>query len=132
MEVVRRIFSAFEAGLKSGNPLESFDLGSEFATDAEWIAAPETPGPTSFRGRDGFFEFMGTWTEDWEQWSLRLERLIDAGDGRVVAFVHQSAVGKASGAPVEAHTGVVFELEEGRVIRMRNFLDPQQALEAAS
>lgn len=131
VQVVRSVFAAFEAGVASGEPLETVDLGSNFHADAEWLVASETPGPTHFRGRDGFFEFMRTWTEDWQTWSLRLERLVDAGAGRVVAIVHQSAVGKASGAPVEARTGLVFDLEDGRVIRMQNYLDPKQALEAA-
>jgi ketosteroid isomerase-like protein len=131
VEIVRDVFDAFEAGLESGGTAEAFDLGSNFAADAEWIPVPEVPGPTNYRGREGFIEFMRTWTEDWEGWSLRLERLIDAGDDRVVALVHQRATGKGSGVPVEAHSGMVFEFEDGRVIRMRNYLHAAQALEAA-
>ena len=72
---------------------------------------------------------MGTWTEDFE-WSIDLERLIDAGDDRVVAMFHQHATGKASGATVELHMALLYELENRRVIRMRNFLDRAEALEA--
>jgi ketosteroid isomerase-like protein len=131
VEVVRGVFEAFEAGLKSGEPLGEFDLGSSFAADAEWIPAREIPRPAASRGREAFIAFIRNWTEAFEGWSLQLERLIDAGDDRVVALVHQSATGKGSGVPVELHFGMVFELEHGRVIRMRNFLDPEQALEAA-
>jgi ketosteroid isomerase-like protein len=74
---------------------------------------------------------MRSWIESWEGWMLRLERLIDADHGGVVAVVHQSATGKGSGVPVEQHVGIVFELEHGRVIRMRNFLHLKEALEAA-
>jgi ketosteroid isomerase-like protein len=44
---------------------------------------------------------------------------------------HQHATGSASGATVELHMALLYELENGRVIRMRNFLDPAEALKAA-
>jgi ketosteroid isomerase-like protein len=74
---------------------------------------------------------MRTWTEDFEDWSSRIERLIDAGDNRVVALTHQSATGKGSGVPVDLHHGSVFELKDGLVIRMRIYGDAKEALEAA-
>jgi ketosteroid isomerase-like protein len=73
---------------------------------------------------------MSTWTEDFEDWSLRLGRVIDAGDDLVVAEYHQRAVGKGSGVPVELRQGFVFELKDGQVIRMRNYLTLAEALEA--
>ena len=32
--------------------------------------------------------------------------------------------------PVELHFAVVYELRDGRVVRLRNYLDPADALEA--
>jgi ketosteroid isomerase-like protein len=100
------------------------------AEDAEWIPAPDVPGPPSYRGREGFIEFMRTWTEDFDRWSLEVERLIDAGDDRVVVLHHQRATGKGSGVPVDSHFAAIFELKDGCVIRMRLYLDPADALEA--
>jgi ketosteroid isomerase-like protein len=130
VEIVRRGFEEFEAGLARGNLGAIFDSGT-FAPDAEWI--PDyAPGLRSvYRGREEFVEFMRTWSEDFEDWSLRPERLIDAGDDRVVILVHQQATGKGSGVQVELHMAFVYELEEGRVIRARTFIDPAVALEAA-
>jgi ketosteroid isomerase-like protein len=130
VEIVRQGIDEFQAGLARGNPGVIFDSGI-VAPDAEWIPAPNTPGLRPvYRGREGFVEFMGTWTEDFE-WSIDLERVIDAGDYRVVAMFHQHATGKGSGATVELHMALLYELENGRVIRMQNFLDPAEALEAA-
>ena len=130
VEIVRRGFEGFRAGLARGDPGAVFDSGV-LAPDAEWIPAPNTPGLRPvYRGREGFVEFMGTWTEDFG-WSIELERLIDAGNDRVVAMFHQHATGSASGATVELHMALLYELENGRVIRMRNFPDPAEALEAA-
>ncbi len=131
VEVVRRIFEAFEAGLARGEPFGESDLGSHFHRDAEWIPASEAPGPSSYRGRQGFVEFSRNWADVFEGWTLRPERLIDAGDDRVVALVHQAAIGKGSRVPVEARPAIVFEFEHGLVARMSSYLDHQQALEAA-
>jgi ketosteroid isomerase-like protein len=81
------------------------------ADDSESITSIPFEGRTVWRGREGFVEFMRTWTEQFEDRSVRVERLIDAGDDRVVALVHQSATGKGSGAPVEWHQGQVWELK---------------------
>ena len=129
VELCRRGFEAFADGLARGDPGAVFDTGI-FAADLEWLPPRGFPGPALYRGRDGFVEFMRTWTEDFEGFSLRLERLIDAGDERVVGLFHHRATGKASGVPVELHQGLVYELEGGRVIRCRNYTDHAAALEA--
>jgi ketosteroid isomerase-like protein len=130
VEIVRRVFEEFKAGLARGDPGTSFDSGL-IAPDAEWVLPPGTPGMREvYRGREGFLEFMSTWTEDFD-WAIDLERLIDAGENRVVALFHQRATGKSSGVPVELHMGLVYEVRDGCVQRMTNYLDPAEALEAA-
>ena len=130
VEVVRRAFSEFQAGLAGGNPAAPFDSGTA-APDAEWVLPVDAPGMRPvYRGREGFMEFMRTWTEDFD-WTIALEQVIDAGDGRVVVQTHQRATGKGSGVPVELHMGAVWTVESGQVTRMENFFDPAEALEAA-
>jgi ketosteroid isomerase-like protein len=130
VEIVRRGFEALQAGLDRGDPGAAFDSGV-YASEVEWILPPGGPGFRDvYVGRDGFLEFMKTWTEDFD-WSIKLEGLIDAGDDRVVGLFHQTAIGKGSGVPVELHMGLVYELHDGQVVRMRNYLDPKEALQAA-
>ena len=71
-----------------------------------------------------------TWTEDFEGWSIRLDRVIDGGDLVVVEF-HQQGNRNASGAPIEWDQGFVSEVKNGRVTRMWNYLTLAEALEAA-
>ena len=130
VEIVRNVIEAFQAGWERGNAT-AFDWTAHIAPDAEWIPAPELVGPAVYRGVDGWIKFMRTWTGAFEDWSSRIERLIDAGDNRVVALTHQSATGKGSGVPVDLHHGSVFELKDGLVIRMRIYGDAKEALEAA-
>jgi ketosteroid isomerase-like protein len=130
VEIVRRLFEEFQAGIEQGDPGAAFDSDA-VADDYEWITSNPFEGRTVRRGREEFVEFLRTFTDEFEDWSVRVERLIDAGDDRVVGLVHQSATGKGSGAPVEWQFGQVWELKDGRVIRTRNYDNPAEALEAA-
>jgi ketosteroid isomerase-like protein len=57
--------------------------------------------------------------------------LIDAGNDRVVSIGLQRGIGRGSGMPIEWHCGQIFELNDGRLIRARNYLTHTDALEAA-
>jgi ketosteroid isomerase-like protein len=129
VEIVRRIVEAFEAGVERGDFDAAWETGA-VARDCEWVAAPEFMEGRTFRGREGFIEFMRRWTEGFEGYSIQRERLIDAGDNRVVGFFTQSATGKTSGARVEQKYAVAYELEDGQLVRIR-YLDHAEALEAA-
>ena len=45
--------------------------------------------------------------------------------------LHQSGIGKGSGARVDLRYGAVIQLQEGRLVRTTLYLDPYHALEAA-
>jgi ketosteroid isomerase-like protein len=130
VEIVRQVLDAFQEGLERGDLGAAFDTAM-VAADAEWIPGRGFPGPRGYRGREGFIEFMRGWTEDFEGWSNQVERLIDAGNDRVVGVFRQSATGKESGVPVEVRLATIYELEGGQIVRMRIYLDPTEALEAA-
>jgi ketosteroid isomerase-like protein len=116
--------------MERGDPGAFFD-SEAVADDYEWIfEGAALDGRSVWRGREGFEEFMRTWTEEFEGWSIRFEP-IDAGDDRVVGLTQQSATGKGSGVPVELNVGQVFELEDGLLVRVRNYLSHAEALEAA-
>jgi ketosteroid isomerase-like protein len=130
VEFVRRAFEGFQAGMERGDPgagLDPEDIADEF----EWIVPEPLDGRSVWPGREGFVEFIRTWTEQFEDWSIRVERLIDAGEDRVVALTYQSATGRESGVPVEVSIGQVWEVEGGRVARVTNYLSHADALEAA-
>jgi ketosteroid isomerase-like protein len=130
VQIVRRLLGGFQARFEQGHLGAGFDLGL-VADDYEWIVPTPLDGRSVWRGREGFVEFMLTWTEQFDDWSIRIERLIDAGNDRVVALTVQTATGKGSGAPVDLHVGQVYELQDGRVVRVRNYLTHPEALEAA-
>jgi ketosteroid isomerase-like protein len=129
VEVVRQLFETFQEGVKRGDYTAGFDaeLVSE---ELEWIAIPGL-GLGTYKGREGFVEFIELWVGEFDDWWLDVDQLIDAGDDRVVTIYRQTGTGKGSGASVEFHAGAVNELQDGKVIRVRNFSSPDEALEAA-
>ena len=102
-----------------GTSEAAFETGA-VAADVEWIAFAELER-RSYRGREGFVEFMSTWTEDFEDFSVQADQLIDAGDS-VVALLTQSGTGKASGAPVVQEYALIYDLADGQVVRIRGIL----------
>ena len=130
VEIIRGIVQAFIEGV------ERRDFSVAWGTEAvseelEWIPAAEMAEQRSFRGRDDFVDFMRGWTEDFEEYSVDLERLIDAGNHRVVGLFHQTATGRGSGVPVRQDYAMVYELTDGQLVRMQIYLDRDAALEAA-
>jgi ketosteroid isomerase-like protein len=124
VEIVRRTLEAFaRAGTNS-----SFE--GLVTDDVELRPAYEVAGGTSFTGLTGAARFIRQWTEDFDDWALRVDDLLDAGEA-VAARLHQSARGKASGAPVELQFGMVFRIRDGQIARMEVYTTVAQALEAA-
>src|SRR3954466_2761319 len=109
VEIVPRTIEAFEAGAEHGDFSAAWETGA-VAEDVEWIAFAQLE-QRSFRGREGFVEFLRGGPEDFEGWSAQVERLIDAGNDCVVAFFRQTATGKGSGVPVEQDYALVYELK---------------------
>ncbi len=128
VEIVRRLYEEWSAGLERSDPGAVFDSPA-VADDFEWrMEGGDFEGRTLWRGRAGYVEWLRTWTGEFEDWSLSLEGLIDVGPDRVVALTYTSAKGRQSGVPVEMKVGVVWEIRDGRVVLARNH---EEALKAA-
>jgi ketosteroid isomerase-like protein len=133
VEIVRRVWDLFMEGIDQADPAAGYDAAFDqglLAPTSTFTPASEVPGSETYVGREGFAEFLRAWTDDFVDWRMWPEKIIDAGDDRVVAVVRQSAKGKGSGAAVELRFGVVYTLKGGQIIDRRHYLDPAEALEA--
>ena len=72
-------------------------------------------------------------TVDQEAWEER--RLDPQGfrhvDDLVVVLLHEYRRGRGSGVELENDTAVVFEIRDGRIVRIQGYMDQDAALEAA-
>jgi len=106
-------------------------LGNFYDPDVEWHgAAGGLDEGRVVRGRAEVVEAFRDYYDTWERLELRQEEIIDTGDGLIV-FVHEVARGSESGIVMETDTAAINTRNEGRVIQVRNYLDRNDALEAA-
>jgi ketosteroid isomerase-like protein len=127
VEIVRRAFDG--AGARSiEQTAETF-----WHPDITYVEDPRWPGASTYKGRDAalrcFKQYMDALGRE-EDFVLRVERVIDAG-ARQVPFVRIGSRASASGLPHEHLWGYVVEVEDGRIIYLRAYYEPAEALEAA-
>jgi ketosteroid isomerase-like protein len=84
-----------------------------------------------YRGHAEVIQAFMDYFAVWERMEMRADRYIDAGGDEVVVFHHEVAKGRESGVVVETDTGTVQTVRNGKIVRVRSYMDRQQALEAA-
>ena len=124
IEVVKACYELFGKGDLEGI-LQYID------PEGEVIEPPKMPDAQTFHGQDGFIAAIGHWSGEFDDFQVEIERLIDAADDTVIAFVRQVARGKQSGVPVKTRVGNVYTFRDGRILRWEMFIPPEDALEAA-
>jgi ketosteroid isomerase-like protein len=101
---------------------EWFDEGFEL------LPPPSYPeGAQVFRGRSGLKRWIAVTQEIWDEWRLRAERFLVAGD-QVVVLVRVIAEGHLSGVRLDRETAHIWDISDGRVTRCEVFLDRSKAL----
>ena len=138
VEVVRRAFEIVQEGVRRADHGAAFDESLRrgvIVSNLEWRAGAKggrgLVGDDDAVARDGYVQFMRSWTEDFEELAVQLDEIIDVDNDRVVAITGWNGIGKGSHAPVAMRTGMVCTLEAGRIVRSLLFLDPNHALRAA-
>jgi ketosteroid isomerase-like protein len=81
-------------------------------------------------GLDEANRWLAEWGEGFENWSLDVEDVFDAGE-QVVTFVRQHATSRLGGPEVEMRFAQVWTFRDGRIARMEMYADRDEALEAA-
>ena len=80
-------------------------------------------------GVDEANRWLAQWAEAFENWSLDVEKVFDAGD-QVVTFVRQHAKGRHGGPEVEMRFAQVWTFRDGLIARVEMYSDRAEALEA--
>jgi ketosteroid isomerase-like protein len=122
---------AFKRALDAGNRGDVEALLAELDPDVEWHAAlPMLGGDAVYRGHEGVRDFLLDVWEVIADTEFDFPEIRDVGD-RVVGLGHFRGRGKGSGVETETPFAYVAEFRAGKAIRVRAYLDPNEALEAA-
>ena len=95
----------------------------------EWVEHRGVPGGGEFGGFDQVRQGFRGWLSSWERYRLELIELLDRGDGYFAA-VRGSGRGAMSGAYAEDLFFQVWTFRDGRIVRIENFAERDEALQA--
>jgi ketosteroid isomerase-like protein len=100
----------------------------EYHTGREWAQSGLVE--PCYRGLEGYRKYVAATEEVWgEENYLRPVELIDLGE-RIVMLADGRMRAQASGVPLAEAFALVTTLEDGRMVRLQEYYDHAEALEA--
>lgn len=101
--------------------LESYD------PDVEWDGT-NLPDGKAGRGHEAVMDHVRRWADQWDEWTVDVERIIDAGSEHVVVFIRERGKSKSGLLMDEVHSEL-YSLRDGKIVRRQGFSDPDEAFE---
>jgi ketosteroid isomerase-like protein len=126
VEAVRRISDAY-------NRRDVGAMLDELHPEIEWYPWLQVQlggGATVYRGHQGIREGIRDGEDAFSEIQAEQSELRDLGD-QVIAIGRLRARGKESGAVTDSAIAWIVDFKGDKVIRVREYLDPGEALEAA-
>jgi ketosteroid isomerase-like protein len=105
-----------------------------YAPDLEWFPAGplalQGEGYAGYRGREGLETYLRDRRLMWEEIHTLEAEFRDLGD-RVLMLGRLQVRVRSSGVTLDSPSGVIFDFCDGKISRMRAYLDHGEALRAA-
>ena len=95
----------------------------------EDTSLPAHVGET-YRGHKGVARALARWIEAYEEVTIELEQIVDAGD-RIVSIHRFRVKARHTGIESGGLLAYLWTFRDGNIIHFRSYLDPEQAMEAA-
>jgi ketosteroid isomerase-like protein len=128
VEIVREAFKEWEVAWGSGTE----DFGAMFGRFDDALVTRRLapmPDPGTWHGLQGMFDVVAEWTDTFDEFAMRGEEFIDAGD-HVVVRVAQEGRGEGSGAPVTGTFWFALGVRDRKVVTFDMYATREMALEA--
>ena len=123
-DIVRGLYEAFGRGDVPG-VLGALD------ESIEWTEAEGFPYGGTYRGHQAVLEgvFMKLGTE-WENWTAVPAKIIDGGDGEVVALGTYTGKYLATGKSISVPYAHAWTLRDGKAVRFQQYTDTAEVAKA--
>jgi ketosteroid isomerase-like protein len=121
VEVIRRMWDAFLAG-------DIQAALSFYDPDVEWDGT-NLPDGRIGRGHEAIVDHIRRWAEQWEDWTVEVERIIDGGSEHVVLVMRERGRSN-SGLEMDERHAELYAVHGGKVVRRQGFSNPGEALDA--
>ena len=125
VELVRRAIEAF-------NRRDLRALAEFMHDDFEFVSvltAVDAEGAT-YRGSEAWTTYFADMDQTWKDWHAEDPQIFDAGDDQVACLFRLVGTGRYSDAAVERAAGLAYYVRDGKLWRMRSYMDPADALKA--
>jgi hypothetical protein len=122
VEVVEQAIAAINA--------RDIDGYLECCTEDVMLRTPVAEITGVYEGADGIRRFLIDVEDAVPDFRIRAERVESVGASQVLAFLQITASGRSSGIRQDAATANVYDLVDGKINRIRIFLNRREALEA--
>jgi ketosteroid isomerase-like protein len=124
IEIARRVIDAF-------NRRDADAIFECVNRDIEWFpAVPVSFGGGALRGRAGIESYLRDVRDTWEEYRVLSEDFRDIGQDQVLVLSRVEGRGASSGGQVDEAMGQIFDLHDGKISRVRTYLDHNDALKA--
>jgi len=137
VEVVRRVLNAMvtaQARRRRDGSFPEQEIGAAFdlmAAEHELVPyMTSVEGKTSFRGEQGFREWIGHLEDAWESWDTRPEQLTVIDGERVLVAYRFRARSRLIGLPVDEQLAWVMTVCDGKLARTEAYPSVHEALKA--
>jgi ketosteroid isomerase-like protein len=99
--------------------------------EGEIYGAPGIVNEGTYRGYQGFRQWIGQWTEAWAEERFELGEIVEVDESVLVMPAHVIARGASSGVEIDNVFGWLYEWRDGRATRFHVYLTVDEAMEAA-
>ena len=116
--------------------IEAYNRGDEAGTIAvfdpaiECHVSPALMNAGTWHGIDGYREMIAAWDEAWTELRMNVLDIEMPDDRHLIARIDQRGVGAGSGVPVELEVFLLFEVSDGRTVRLHIYADRESAIAA--
>lgn len=120
--IVRRMWEAFLSG-------DVPAALSFYSPEIEWDGSNLPDGPVG-TGHDVIIEHVARWSESWDMWTVEVERVIEAGNDRVILLMREKGT-SANGLVMDEVHAELYTLRDSMIVGRQGFSDPAEAFAAA-
>ena len=123
VEIVRRALEAFSGG-------DAATFAALTTPDIEWATGLGAVEGEVFHGHEGVETYFARLASAWDSFEFHAEEYRELGDV-VLVLGRLEGHGRGGGVPVDSPVGAVWEVRDGRIWRLRAYLDQDEARRTA-
>jgi ketosteroid isomerase-like protein len=125
VERMRSLYDGF-GPLAHGGDVRSY-VAEHYNVDCDYCPVEEEE---AIRGREAVVAYIQRWFEVWDEMTVDVDEIVEPRDGLVMTAVTFHGRGAASDVYVDQRFFHVCHMRDGKVVRMREYLERSEALEA--